>query len=263
MKTLLSIAEAELGQAEIAGPKHNKRILEYFKASGYNPPKGDEEAWCGAFMAWVCKQAGVEPPPNAFRARMWAEWGVDLGDKPVRGCVVVFKRGNNPALGHVAIFLSRTATHVTVLGGNQSNSVSIATYKASDVIAYRAPFDWRAMPVAKPKDLDAAGSRTTQAAARQQKDAGKAVGIETSDLIVPEPPSSGTLPSPQDVLQQGSEWKELVETLESLALFLWAKWPWIAAAFALYWLARMAYDAWRVRQARTEDHNTGANVVRV
>jgi hypothetical protein len=41
--------------------------------------------------------------------------------------------------GHVGFYVRETAKYVYVLGGNQSNKVSIAGYDKARIIAYRLP----------------------------------------------------------------------------------------------------------------------------
>jgi lysozyme family protein len=59
------------------------------------------------------------------------------------GTVVVFRRGSNPALGHVGFAVGETATHVMVLGGNQSDAVTVAPMAKVDLLAQRWPLEGR------------------------------------------------------------------------------------------------------------------------
>ena len=51
--------------------------------------------------------------------------------------VVIFKRGLNPAQGHVGFYAGRDETKISVLGGNQGNEVSIASFSQADVLGVR------------------------------------------------------------------------------------------------------------------------------
>ena len=62
-------------------------------------------------------------------------WGVSI---QVIG-TEVFKRGNSSWQGHVAFYLGETAGRIYVLGGNQSNSVSVTSYPKSKLLGYRTP----------------------------------------------------------------------------------------------------------------------------
>lgn len=279
----MEIAWADVGVEEVSGPKANPRIIEYFRGVGRPEITSDEIAWCAAAVGYYLLKAGISidqiPKEKRLLARSYAVIGTPL-ENPRNGAIAVLSRGSNPAYGHVGFVVGWTKDTIALLGGNQSNKVCVQHFARSRIVALRWP-----EPPASPKDLEAAGSRTAQAAKRQQKDAAKAGGAEATNAVVPDAPSSAatptapptgapgapavgagdaaaSLPAPDQVLETGSQWKSLIETAESLALFCWAKWPWIAGALALYWLARMAWDAWRVRKYRAEDHNTGANVAR-
>ncbi|HEX6747901.1 MAG TPA: TIGR02594 family protein [Longimicrobium sp.] len=130
-----AIAWGERGVEEFAGPKDNPRVLEYQRATDLGM-QDDEIPWCSCFVNWVLKQAG-EPRTKSAAARSWERFGRKL-DKPERGCIVVFTRGD-PTHGHVAFFVSQDGDMLRVLGGNQGNRVQISRYPASRVVAYRLP----------------------------------------------------------------------------------------------------------------------------
>jgi uncharacterized protein (TIGR02594 family) len=81
----------------------------------------DETPWCGTFCAHVMQHVGIEPPPIAVRASSWGMWGRKL-IHPRPGCIVVFVRKGG---GHVGFYEGEDATHIHVLGGNQSNAVNV------------------------------------------------------------------------------------------------------------------------------------------
>lgn len=134
-----ALAEAELGQAEIPGKDHNPRILEYLDVAGFPDVKNDDDAWCAVFANWALITAG-HPGTQSRMARSFLGYGKTLA-KPEKGCVVVLKRGNDPKLGHVGFFSHKQDKRVYLLGGNQSNKVSIASFPEVDVLAYRMPHD--------------------------------------------------------------------------------------------------------------------------
>ena len=133
----LEIAMAEIGTKEIKGKKDNPRVMEYLRASGQDWARHDEVPWCAAFTGWCLEQSGATST-NSLMARSYSRYGVPL-EKPVPGCIVVLKRGNPPS-GHVGFYLGKTGTgRIKILGGNQSNQVSITTFPKRRVIAYRWP----------------------------------------------------------------------------------------------------------------------------
>lgn len=133
----LTLARAQIGVREIVGPKHSPVIMGWIRELGAKvlgvQVNDDETPWCGTFMAWLMKRSGLTPPPIAGRAAQWGrvgKWGRELLG-PRLGCILVFTRAGG---GHVGLYLGEDATHFHVLGGNQSNSVSI-TRIAKDRLA--------------------------------------------------------------------------------------------------------------------------------
>lgn len=133
----LQIAENELGTEEIIGYKHEQRILEYHETTTLSADD-DETPWCSSFVNWCFEKVPISGTGSA-RARSWNKWGTRL-EIPAFGCVVVMSRGRNPAFGHVGFFCGFDKNgDVMVLGGNQSNKVSIASYQISRVLSFRWP----------------------------------------------------------------------------------------------------------------------------
>jgi uncharacterized protein (TIGR02594 family) len=130
----LTVAKRELGVAEVPGSGNNPRIVLYHTATTLGA-KDDEVPWCSAFVNWALARGGVKGTNNAM-ARSFLKWGIECA--PRIGAIVVFKRGEPPA-GHVAFWVGAGDGRVRVLGGNQGDRVSIASYPAGDVLAYRWP----------------------------------------------------------------------------------------------------------------------------
>ena len=136
METLYSIALKELGVQEHIGIAHNPRILEYHQATSLKA-SSDEIPWCASFVNWCLQEAGVRGT-NSASARSFLDWGHDvLLEDAKQGDIVIFSRGSNPRLGHVGFYAGRTATTINVLGGNQSNRVSLAAYPISKLLSLR------------------------------------------------------------------------------------------------------------------------------
>lgn len=134
----LTIARGELGIREYPGAQHNPRIVAYHAATSLGAST-DETAWCSSFVNWCMKQGGYTGT-NSAAARSWLQWaqGTKL-TTPRPGAITVFKRGNNPAQGHVAFFIGNRGNYVDVLGGNQSNQVKVSAYPAADLLGWRWP----------------------------------------------------------------------------------------------------------------------------
>jgi len=141
-----------LGTAEIAGPRHNPKIvgmLELLKA----PFRDDETPWCGTFVGGALAYEGMEVVANPWGARNWLKYGKEI-DSPAYGSIVVFWRGKRSGWsGHVGFVVGEDRLgNLMVLGGNQGNAVTIKPFSKARVLGYRwpgiAPFDTRyALPV--------------------------------------------------------------------------------------------------------------------
>ena len=94
------------------------------------------QPWCGTFCAQVMKEAGLSSkvPKEFFRAKEWEKAGTKL-DKPAYGCIVTFTRDGG---GHVGFVVGKTKSGMLkVLGGNQSNAVTIQDFNPKRATAYR------------------------------------------------------------------------------------------------------------------------------
>lgn len=131
----MEIARKEVGQKEVSGSGDNPRIREYHGAAGGAEP--DSVPWCSSFINWCMTQAGVAGT-GSKAARSWADWGREVADfEP--GCVVVLSRGPDPAKGHVGFYVGDDNGLIQLLGGNQSDAVSVASYDKDRVVAKRMP----------------------------------------------------------------------------------------------------------------------------
>lgn len=132
-----AIARGELGVQEVPGSGANPRIVEYLRSTtlGGSAASLDETPWCSAFANWCVERAEYAGTDSAW-ARSWLDWGVET-DSPRAGCIVVLERGVTS--GHVGFFVSKTATSIVLLAGNQSNKVCEAEYPLSRLLGYRIP----------------------------------------------------------------------------------------------------------------------------
>jgi uncharacterized protein (TIGR02594 family) len=135
----LEEAQRLRGTLERPGPASNPTILDWAGPLGI-PYRGDDIPWCGLFVAH-CIGAPLpdEPlPSNPLWARGWATWGRAVA--PGRGAVLVFWRGTKAgANGHVGFYVAEDASAFHVLGGNQSDRVSVARVAKSRLLAARWP----------------------------------------------------------------------------------------------------------------------------
>lgn len=151
-------ARKDIGLREIPGKQHAPRILKMLVMLKY-PFVDDETPWCGTAMAAWMKQAGIEPPPQGYRALNWANWGVRC---PAQiGAIGVKRRqGGN----HVFQIVGETPDRrfFKALGANQSNMVNIMDIAKSDVFEIRWPDGIPPMNLPLPKM--AAGTISTNEA---------------------------------------------------------------------------------------------------
>ena len=108
-------------------------------------PKRTE--WCAAFINSVLEESGIKSNKDhryPLTARAYLDWGTEVSKEDVQpGDIVVFPRGNQGWQGHVGFFVKRHIVGDTeywlILGGNQSDKVSIAPYRASRSLGIRRP----------------------------------------------------------------------------------------------------------------------------
>ena len=145
MAGYLTTAEKELGQREKPGKPANPRIREYLKTTNIGSPEdqSDETPWCSAFVNWVVedfrKKVNRVTPKGTARAnaRSWLNWGWP-SPVPFRGAIVILSRGQPPA-GHVAFVVDAQRDTLRIIGGNQSDAVTITTVPKERVLGYRIP----------------------------------------------------------------------------------------------------------------------------
>jgi uncharacterized protein (TIGR02594 family) len=148
------IASEELGTREIRGAQDNPRIVEYAAKVGHSWVEDDETPWCASFVGWALEESGL-PSTRKLNARSYLEWGeaVDLKDAKA-GDIVVFWRGSPSSWqGHVGFYVDHSAADVTVLGGNQSNAVTMAPYGMDRLLGvrrYPAPMQTPTEPHVEP-----------------------------------------------------------------------------------------------------------------
>lgn len=97
--------------------------------------------WCGdTIETAIALTLPTEPlPSNPYLARNWLKFGVPLG-RPALGAVIVFWRGSKGgSSGHVGLYVGEDAEAYHVLGGNQSNAITIARLDKGRVLGFRWP----------------------------------------------------------------------------------------------------------------------------
>ncbi|SMD09936.1 TIGR02594 family protein [Fulvimarina manganoxydans] len=96
--------------------------------------------WCGDFVqtAIALTLPGEAIPANPYLARNWLKFGQET--EPRLGAVLVFWRGSRSGIsGHVGFYVGEDAETYHVLGGNQSNAVTVTRLSKSRLLGARWP----------------------------------------------------------------------------------------------------------------------------
>ncbi len=134
----LQLAFSEVGVREIEGAGSNPRIDEYF-ASADQDGMDDSVPWSGAFLNYVISESGYVTPDSPLQNRNWLNWG-EILPKPRIGCVAVFwRRSPEHWSGHAGLYLGQSGDKIRVIGGNQSNAVSMIEVSADRFLGCRWP----------------------------------------------------------------------------------------------------------------------------
>jgi uncharacterized protein (TIGR02594 family) len=137
----IALEERQKGVKELPDPAENPRIVEYLRTTTLVSATSDETDWCSAFVNWCFEQCGVKGT-GSLAAKSWLGFGDGIA-VPRRGCVVVFDRPPEPVNGHVAFYIGEVPGNhggsIAVLGGNQGDAITIATYPRKRLRGFRWP----------------------------------------------------------------------------------------------------------------------------
>lgn len=135
--TPYDIARLHLGLKEVHGNADNPDNLAMYARVGHGWVEHDEVAWCAAFVGSCLEQAG-ERSTRSLTARSYLDWGVPVELSEAReGDIVIFKRGSSSWQGHVGFLVEARGATIAVLGGNQKDAVSVASYDRKDLLGIR------------------------------------------------------------------------------------------------------------------------------
>jgi uncharacterized protein (TIGR02594 family) len=128
-----------MGTKETPGVGSNPVILDWASDMGIRY-SGDDIPWCGLFVGHcITSTLEREPTPtNILGARAWSSFGIKT--EPTLGAVMVFwRRSLASGLGHVGFYAGEDSTAFRILGGNQSDSVSLAWIAKDRLVGARWP----------------------------------------------------------------------------------------------------------------------------
>jgi uncharacterized protein (TIGR02594 family) len=134
-----------VGIKELDGTRHHPLIQWWLYLCGFDYDSADEIPWCSAFVNGVMWDLRL-PMSKSGMARSWLKVG-DFVDPQyaMLGDVVILKRGAPPS-GHVGFFAGWAQPEpgviakpldLLILGGNQSDSVSIQNFPQASVLGVR------------------------------------------------------------------------------------------------------------------------------
>lgn len=131
----LTEARKYIGLKEVSGPKNNSTVVDFWKRIHLSGISNDEIPWCAAFVGAILENVGLKSTRSGL-AKSYLNWGIGL-KSPALGSIVVFTRKGG---GHVGFVVGKDKNgNIYVLGGNQSDSVSIKLFKTDNIVGYRWP----------------------------------------------------------------------------------------------------------------------------
>jgi uncharacterized protein (TIGR02594 family) len=138
--TAFELAQRFVGEVkEHPGAVHSPFIQWCHESCGFGPETADEVPWCSSFanrIAWLLRL----PRSKSAAARSWLTIGtvVPLITDAIVGDIIILSRGAPPS-GHVGFFAGYdpTAKVIHILGGNQSDGVTVADFPVTRLLGIR------------------------------------------------------------------------------------------------------------------------------
>jgi len=128
-------AEKYVGLKEVAGPKSSPTVVNFWKIIRLSGISNDDVPWCAAFVGAVLENVGITSTRSGL-AKSYLNFGTKQ-NAPTLGSIVVFSRKGG---GHVGFVVGKDKDgNLYVLGGNQSDSVSVKKFTTANVVGYRWP----------------------------------------------------------------------------------------------------------------------------
>ena len=149
--TAYELAQRYVGTViERSGDAEHPLIQWWLSLCGYGLDAKDEVPWCSAFVNGIAWELRL-PRSKSAAARSWLKVGTPIVTTPdaealdlaqVGWDIVVLNRGGSPnpdlsGPGHVGWFAGAEFGSMIILGGNQSNGVTVARFQASDILGIR------------------------------------------------------------------------------------------------------------------------------
>ncbi len=139
--------------------RDNRRLKEFLKKGKGTPGDPALIPWCGDFVeTCIALSLPSEPlPANPYAAINWLSFGAPC--RPQTGAILVFWRGKPSGWqGHIGFYAGEDATHFHVLGGNQSDAVTVSRIAKSRLRPNGCRWPKTALPATgKAKHVSAGG----------------------------------------------------------------------------------------------------------
>ena len=144
----LTEARSLVGTKEVRGKGNNPIIMDWAEELDQWYP-GDDVPWCGLFVAH-CMSVGAPDEPQNFNrlgARAWDAFGEECD--PCVGAIIRFWRTHKTRSGngHVAFVIGQHKNDFIIIGGNQSDNVTIAKKSKSMMLGCCGPKGWTGAPL--------------------------------------------------------------------------------------------------------------------
>jgi uncharacterized protein (TIGR02594 family) len=144
-------AKTALGRNEA---RDRSWLMDWLMRDGRSLGDPAKNPWCGDFVETCIRMALPDEPllgalgGNPYWARNWLLFGQEV--PPTFGAVLIFARGSG---GHVGFAIGQDDAHFYVLGGNQSDAVTIARIAKSRLLGARWPATYPSRPQRLPTKL--------------------------------------------------------------------------------------------------------------
>jgi len=123
---MVRIAQSQIGKGEIYGDNKGPEVKKY--------TKGQEVAWCAAFVSWVRFRSGQSDNYFLAARSYWKNYGHKRVGVPRPGDLIVFSRGSKG--GHIGIVEKVQGGTITTIEGNSGKfpaKVRRFTYKLGSI----------------------------------------------------------------------------------------------------------------------------------
>lgn len=130
------IAWDEMGMRDKSQSFLQSRVADYLTVFG-SPVTSAPKDWSAAFISWCLNRAG-RPIVSGNDNNLFLKYGERLA-APTEGCIVMFRFPSSAGISHVGFYLYESMGRIAVIGGNQSDAVSVSHFSKTSVVAYIQP----------------------------------------------------------------------------------------------------------------------------